>query len=124
VLTFGKMFRRDVMVLGFSDGVMCAATGFGLILQKLIFRGVISWNKQGWIIQSVSTHILYDRGYLSKVVLIDCPKHADMYTGMGSFIPCCSSGVDFDTGMALDSYRFLCAPRSGDDDEAAQLCFL
>ena len=50
----GLMFHRDVMVLGLSDGVMCAATGFGLILQKLIFHGVISWNKSGWIIQSVS----------------------------------------------------------------------
>jgi sterol O-acyltransferase len=50
----GLMFHRDVMVLGLSDGVMCAATGFGLIMQKLIVKGVISWNKEGWIIQSVS----------------------------------------------------------------------
>lgn len=48
------MFHRDLIVLGISDGVMCASTGFGLILQKLIRRGIISWNKQGWIIQSVS----------------------------------------------------------------------
>ncbi|KAI9048651.1 hypothetical protein LZ554_007482 [Drepanopeziza brunnea f. sp. 'monogermtubi'] len=48
----GLMFHRDVMVLGISDGVMCGATGFGLILQKLIRNGVISWNKEGWIIQS------------------------------------------------------------------------
>ncbi len=49
------MFHRDVMVLGLSDGVMCAATGFGLILQKAIHRGLLSWNKTGWIIQSVSS---------------------------------------------------------------------
>ncbi|KAG0652365.1 putative phospholipase [Hyphodiscus hymeniophilus] len=49
----GLMFHRDVMVLGLSDGVMCAATAFGLILQKLIHRGWLSWNKTGWIVQSV-----------------------------------------------------------------------
>jgi sterol O-acyltransferase len=49
----GLMFHRDVMVLGLSDGVMCAATGFGLLLQKIIRNGWISWNKTGWIIQSV-----------------------------------------------------------------------
>ncbi|KAI6712049.1 sterol O-acyltransferase 1 [Diplocarpon mali] len=49
----GLMFHRDVMVLGLSDGVMCGVTGFGLVLQKLICNNVISWNKEGWIIQSV-----------------------------------------------------------------------
>jgi sterol O-acyltransferase len=61
----GLMFHRDVMVLGLSDGVMCAGTGFGLILQKLIFHGVISWNKSGWIIQSVS--------------LLPVAKHVELY---------------------------------------------
>lgn len=50
------MFHRDVMVLGLSDGVMCGATGFGLVLQKLVRSGVIDWNKEGWIIQSVRSH--------------------------------------------------------------------
>jgi sterol O-acyltransferase len=50
----GLMFHRDVMVLGLSDGVMCGATGFSLILQKLIQRGYLSWDREGWIIQSVS----------------------------------------------------------------------
>lgn len=50
----GLMFHRDVMVLGLSDGVMCGATGFSLILQKLIRRGYLSWDREGWIIQSVS----------------------------------------------------------------------
>ncbi|KAF4636995.1 hypothetical protein G7Y89_g1091 [Cudoniella acicularis] len=49
----GLMFHRDVMVLGLSDGVMCAATYFGVVLQKLILYGTISWNRQGWIIQSI-----------------------------------------------------------------------
>lgn len=49
----GLMFRRDVMVLGLSDGALCGATGFGLILQWMIYKGWISWNREGWIIQSV-----------------------------------------------------------------------
>ena len=48
------MFHRDVLVLGLSDGVMFAATGFGFVLQKIIQHGYLSWNKQGWIIQTVS----------------------------------------------------------------------
>ena len=50
----GLMFHRDVIMLGLSDGVMCGATGFGLVLQKAILHGWLSWNKTGWIIQSVS----------------------------------------------------------------------
>lgn len=63
-LTFGNplgtneimklMFKRDLIVLGLSDGAMCAATGFGLLLQKLILAKKITWDKQGWIIQVVS----------------------------------------------------------------------
>ncbi|CZS88063.1 related to acyl-CoA cholesterol acyltransferase [Rhynchosporium graminicola] len=49
----GLMFHRDVMVLGISDGVLCGSTGFGLLLQKLIQLGVVDWNREGWIIQSV-----------------------------------------------------------------------
>ncbi|TGO46963.1 hypothetical protein BCON_0299g00010 [Botryotinia convoluta] len=52
------MFHRDVIVLGLSDGVMCFSTGFGLVLQKLIHRGYIDWNREGWIIQS-AWEILY-----------------------------------------------------------------
>jgi hypothetical protein len=48
------MFRGDMVVLGLSDGVMFATTGFGLFLQKAIHRGYITWNREGWIIQSVS----------------------------------------------------------------------
>jgi sterol O-acyltransferase len=50
----GLMFHRDVVVLGLSDGMMCFFfTTFGFILQKLIAAGYITWNKEGWIIQSV-----------------------------------------------------------------------
>jgi hypothetical protein len=83
----GLMFHRDVMVLGLSDGVMCAATGFGLIMQKLIVQGVISWNKEGWIIQSVS-FIIY-RGFLEhSETLADntfC-SYGKLYTSLPSLV--------------------------------------
>ncbi|ESZ97525.1 hypothetical protein SBOR_2072 [Sclerotinia borealis F-4128] len=57
------MFHRDVIVLGLSDGVMCGVTGFGLVLQNLIQRGYISWNREGWIIQSA-----WEVSYLALVI--------------------------------------------------------
>jgi hypothetical protein len=53
----GLMFHRDVMVLGLSDGVMCGVTGMGLILQKFILKGLLNWDRQGWIIQSVCVQL-------------------------------------------------------------------
>ena len=47
------MLRRDLMVLGLSDGILFAASAFGWILQKLILRGYLSWDSTGWIIQNV-----------------------------------------------------------------------
>ncbi|KAF2402182.1 hypothetical protein EJ06DRAFT_554865 [Trichodelitschia bisporula] len=47
------MFDRDVLILGLTDGVMCAATLFGVGLQKLILKGYLSWKRSGWIIQHV-----------------------------------------------------------------------
>ncbi|TVY92455.1 Sterol O-acyltransferase [Lachnellula willkommii] len=49
----GLMFHREVIMLGLSDGVMCASTGFSLVLQKLIRKGYLSWDREGWIIQSI-----------------------------------------------------------------------
>jgi sterol O-acyltransferase len=48
------MTQRDLIVLGLSDGVMCGVTGFGWILQQMVIRGYIDWNREGWIIQNVS----------------------------------------------------------------------
>ncbi len=48
------MFHRDVLVLGISDGVLCGVTGICLLLQKAIYRGWLSWDRSGWIIQNVS----------------------------------------------------------------------
>jgi sterol O-acyltransferase len=50
---FHVMFDRDIIVLGLTDGVMCAGTMFGLGLQKLILKGYLSWNRHGWIIQNL-----------------------------------------------------------------------
>ncbi|KAG9247710.1 MBOAT family protein [Calycina marina] len=49
----GLYMSEDLLILGVSDGLLCATTGFGWMLQKLIASGFISWNKQGWVIQSV-----------------------------------------------------------------------
>lgn len=51
------MFHRDVLVLGLTDGIMCASTIFCLLLQKAILADYLSWNKHGWLIQHVSHDI-------------------------------------------------------------------
>lgn len=48
-----SMFRRDVIVLLASDGVMCGVTGVSWLLQKLIYKGYIDWDRSGWILQNV-----------------------------------------------------------------------
>ncbi|KAF2457446.1 MBOAT, membrane-bound O-acyltransferase family-domain-containing protein [Lineolata rhizophorae] len=47
------MFDRDIVVLGLTDGVMTLSTAFGLLLQKLMAKNYLSWNRLGWIIQHV-----------------------------------------------------------------------
>lgn len=49
----GLMLRRDLLVLGLSDGVLFITTGFGWALQKLVQKEYITWDKEGWIIQNV-----------------------------------------------------------------------
>ena len=48
------MFRRDVLVLFFADGVMCALAGESWLLQKAIAAGYLDWDGAGIIIQNVS----------------------------------------------------------------------
>lgn len=57
------MFSRDVVVLGLTDGVMCATTFQGVLFQKLIRNGYINWAKSGWIIQN-----LWQTLYLGAVI--------------------------------------------------------
>jgi sterol O-acyltransferase len=52
------MLSHDVVMLGLTDGVMCASTVFCLFLQKIISKGYISWNRSGWILQNVGLQIL------------------------------------------------------------------
>ncbi|KAI9836851.1 MAG: hypothetical protein M1819_001016 [Sarea resinae] len=47
------MFRRDVAVMGLTDGVMCGSTAFCVLLQKAIVKGYLRWNREGWIIQNI-----------------------------------------------------------------------
>lgn len=48
-----SMFRRDVVVLLFSDGVMCGMTGVSWIIQRLVFLDYIDWNRSGWVLQNI-----------------------------------------------------------------------
>ncbi|KAK7712078.1 Sterol O-acyltransferase 2 (Sterol-ester synthase 2) [Botryosphaeria dothidea] len=50
---WNMMFERDVVVLGITDGVMCAATAFGFILQKAVLRGYLTWEGPGYIIEHI-----------------------------------------------------------------------
>ncbi|KAH6985611.1 MBOAT, membrane-bound O-acyltransferase family-domain-containing protein [Ilyonectria sp. MPI-CAGE-AT-0026] len=45
------MFRRDVIVLLLSDGIMCGLTGVSWLIQKLVFNGHLDWDRAGWVIQ-------------------------------------------------------------------------
>lgn len=51
---YKTMVSKDLIVLGLSDGVMFCVTGVGWMLQRLILRGYLSWDREGWLIQSVS----------------------------------------------------------------------
>ena len=50
---FKLMFSKDVMLLGVTDGALCAGTSFGFILHKLIAQGWIDWGNSGYAIESV-----------------------------------------------------------------------
>lgn len=44
----------EVVVLLAADGVMCAVTGVGWVLQRGVRRGVVEWEGGGWVLQNVS----------------------------------------------------------------------
>ena len=46
-------FRRDVLVLLISDGMMCGFAFFSLALQKVVFSVIVDWGRSAWIVQSV-----------------------------------------------------------------------
>ncbi|KAF2796597.1 MBOAT-domain-containing protein [Melanomma pulvis-pyrius CBS 109.77] len=47
------MIDRDLFALLVTDGAMCFATSFGFFLHKAIAKGYLTWNRSGWIIQSL-----------------------------------------------------------------------
>lgn len=49
-----KMSQRDVIVLGLSDAALFLSTGLGWGFQVLISKNFLCWEREGWIIQSVS----------------------------------------------------------------------
>lgn len=49
------MFRRDVVLLLLSDGIMCGITGVSWLLQRAVHAGYLDWDRSGWIIQNVRT---------------------------------------------------------------------
>jgi sterol O-acyltransferase len=47
------MFRRDVLVLLISDGVLCGMTGVSWLLQRAVLAGYVDWNRSGWVLQNM-----------------------------------------------------------------------
>lgn len=57
------MFSRDLLVLGLTDGVMCAAAAQSLLFQRIIHKGWPRWERGGWIVQN-----LWQSAYLGAVI--------------------------------------------------------
>ncbi|KAJ5122863.1 Sterol O-acyltransferase [Penicillium atrosanguineum] len=47
------MFRKDVLVLGLTDLVLCLSTVVCLGLQRVIWRGYLRWSGLGWVVQNI-----------------------------------------------------------------------
>ncbi|KAL2132365.1 hypothetical protein VTI74DRAFT_3906 [Chaetomium olivicolor] len=47
------MFAREVFVLLVADGAMCALTGVSWVLQRAVWRGVVTWEGAGWVVQNI-----------------------------------------------------------------------
>lgn len=47
------MIDRDLFVLLATDGLMCLSTVFCLVLQKAIAKEYLTWDRSGWILQSL-----------------------------------------------------------------------
>jgi len=64
-----SILRKDVFVLGITDGVMFGATFLCVVLQKAVWKRWIDWNSWGWILQHVL--IRFPRS-LSPSIFIPC----------------------------------------------------
>ena len=47
------MFSHDVFVLGLTDGVMFVTTAVSFFIQKLVLKGWLRWDREGWVIQNL-----------------------------------------------------------------------
>lgn len=94
--------NRDLIVFGLSDGIMCGSTGFGLILQKLIQYGYLSWNKEGWIIQSVSwTQIRFPVIKFPSITKRYMYSFTTIHTIVSYFLKGQKSRADHNLGMGI-----------------------
>ncbi|KAK5168713.1 Sterol O-acyltransferase 2 (Sterol-ester synthase 2) [Saxophila tyrrhenica] len=57
------MFSHDLLVLGLTDGVMCATCAVTMFLQILVRRGWLHWEKGGWVVQNI-----WQSAYLGAIV--------------------------------------------------------
>ncbi|KAI1778274.1 MBOAT family protein [Hypoxylon cercidicola] len=72
------MFRRDVVVLLLSDGIMCGLTGVSWVIQRLVFRQYIDWERSGWIIQNI-WQTMFIAGVVGLTLLRDWPWTHTVY---------------------------------------------
>jgi hypothetical protein len=123
----GLMLQRDLMVLGLSDGVMCAATGFCWILQRFILAGYISWNREGWIIQNVGCPRLsrlwagrpcsrVRTKWINQLIILSSVMASPLFDRYPV--------LDSVPRMALDPYYSFCSSWTSHAHEATQLCIL
>ncbi|KAI2638896.1 MBOAT family protein [Hypomontagnella submonticulosa] len=66
------MFRRDVIVLLLSDGIMCGLTGVSWVIQRLVFLQYLNWDRSGWIIQNI-WQTLFVAGAVGLTLVRDWP---------------------------------------------------
>jgi sterol O-acyltransferase len=106
------MLSHDVIVLGLTDGVMCASTVFCLFLQKIIARGYLRWNRAGWMLQNVCPGLFLL--FLLLTILSD----------MAAPFPGRLSRISTVPQLAMDAFGFHNAALYYYAHEATQLCFL
>ncbi|KAH8887777.1 MBOAT family protein [Thozetella sp. PMI_491] len=79
------MFRRDVLVLLFADGIICGLTGVSWLLQKAMFAGYIDWDRSGWVIQNV-WQTLFIGGVVGLTLIRDWEWPATVYFVMHGLV--------------------------------------
>ncbi len=57
------MFSHDLLILGLTDGVMCGTCVITMLLQILVQKGWLHWEKGGWVVQNV-----WQSAYLGAII--------------------------------------------------------